>query len=108
MDNEDDIAPHLISLYRQLWLLSQEALSLLILKIINSLYEVEREAKEMSHKERYELRQKKSKPLLEELYAMLQNAKSKEPPKNKLGQAIQYALNQWHLLSWGGWDERMI
>lgn len=70
----------------------------LILKIIGGLYEVEREAKAMNHKERYELRQEKSKPLLEELYAMLQNGKSKAPPKNKLGQAIQYALNQWPYL----------
>lgn len=30
---------------------------------------------------------------------MLENAKTKAPPKNKLGQAIQYALNQWQYLS---------
>jgi hypothetical protein len=71
----------------------------IILNIIGRLYAVEREAKEMSQKERYELRQAKAKPILEELHNMLKNAKPKTPPKSKLGMAIQYALNQWSYLS---------
>jgi len=71
----------------------------IILKIIAQLYEIENESKELSHRERYELRQSKSKPLLNELSAMLENTKDKAPPKNKLGMAIQYALNQWPYLS---------
>ena len=71
----------------------------IILNVIGRLYAVEREAKEMSHKERYELRQAKAKPILEELHNMLKNAKPKTPPKSKLGMGIQYALNQWSYLS---------
>lgn len=67
-----------------------------MLALIAKLYEVEAEAKGLSHEERKALRQKKSKPVLDLIYARLQ--KINAPPKSALGTAVQYCLNQWEQL----------
>lgn len=68
-----------------------------MLEIINKLYEVEKEAKDKSFIERKDIRQEKSKPLLELILSKLQ--KINAPPQSALGKAAQYALNQWPYLS---------
>ena len=65
------------------------------------LYEIESRAK----KEKYddakllEARQKEAKPILEEIKTVLDEYKNQVLPKNPMGKAITYALNQWDALS---------
>ncbi len=61
-----------------------------VLTYFKALYVAERNAKALSVDERYQLRQSKSKPILEELFAYLEQAAPTVPPKSKLGQAIEY------------------
>ncbi len=63
---------------------------------INKLYEIEREAKEMSFAERKGYRQEKSKPVLEIIKTEI--TKIDAPPKSLLGVAITYLTNQWPYL----------
>jgi len=76
---------------------------------ISRLYAVEREAKTLIgddglttehawddwHRARYELRQEKSLPILEEFHDWLNTAKSNVLPKSPVGQAIGYVLPRW-------------
>jgi transposase len=67
-----------------------------MLTIIGKLYDIEEEAKNKPYSERKLLRQKRSKPILELIYARLQ--KINAPSQSALGKAVQYALNQWSSL----------
>jgi transposase len=60
---------------------------------INRLYEIEREAKEMSFAERKSHREEHAKPVLDFIHEEI--LKSDAPPKSLLGVAITYAKNQW-------------
>ena len=62
-----------------------------IFALINKLYKVERDAENMSFDERYHLRQKDSKPILNEIYRILSG--SSPFPKSLLGKAVYYAIN---------------
>ena len=78
-----------------------------VLKLIGELYRIEREYKERCKKEkrpidfeeRRLLRQKKSKPVLDNLKQFLDQLALATLPKCPLGKALQYALPQWHQLS---------
>ena len=65
---------------------------------IGMLYDVERDAKSLSHEKRRALRQEKSVPVLDALFAWCKNQFSLDPsrptvlPKGPMGQAINYAL----------------
>ena len=61
------------------------------------LYKIEREAKnaEMTPTQRYELRQKEAKPLLEKLKLWLDSGLPTVLPKSPLGGAFNYCLNRW-------------
>ena len=63
---------------------------------INRLYEIEREAKNMTFAERREYRQKNAKPILDFIHEELVSIYA--PPKSLLGVAITYAKNQWPYL----------
>lgn len=73
-----------------------------VLAEIQKLYAIERKArsKELDYDEREELRNKESKPILQDLKAwLLDNApesNNKILPKSKIGKAISYALGMWH------------
>jgi len=73
-----------------------------VLSEIQKIYATERKARNegLDHDEREELRNKESKPVLQELKAwLLENApesNSKVVPKSKIGKAISYALSMWH------------
>jgi len=71
-----------------------------ILMHIRKLYAIEKEADEqkLSFEARYLLRQKESRPVLEKIKGLLDEAINRTPPKGLLGQAIGYALNQWERL----------
>lgn len=67
-----------------------------LLAPINRLYEIEREAKEMSFAERKAYRHEETKPVLDFIYEEIM--KIDAPPKSLLGVAITYAKNQWRYL----------
>ena len=48
---------------------------------------------------RYLTRQEKSLPLLNQLHTLLEKSVQQVLPKTKLGEAIQYCLNQWEKLA---------
>lgn len=63
---------------------------------INRLYEIEREAKEMSAAERKAYRQENAKPVLD--FILEEIIKINAPPKSLLGIATTYTTNQWSYL----------
>lgn len=65
---------------------------------IQKLYRVETQLKEENAATRYTQRQEKSLPLLNQLETWLTKSAQQVLPKTKLGEAIQYCLNQWHKL----------
>lgn len=72
-----------------------------IIGVIKGLYKIESEIKEekLTPEEVKIIRQEKSKPILMELKKRLQNLKLMVPPKNPLGEAIGYSLNNWKALT---------
>jgi len=70
------------------------------LDYIGNLYRIEKEARrrELDAAHIYQLRQKKSKPLLDEFKDWLEANKPLTPPKGLLGQAISYTLANWQKL----------
>ena len=68
-----------------------------VIAMMAKLYAVEKEAREAgaSPEEREELRQKRSRPITEELKARIEKLSRKSLPSSKLGEACTYALNQW-------------
>ena len=65
---------------------------------IQKLYRVETQLKEETAATRYAQRQEKSLPLLNQFETWLIKSAQQVLPKTKLGEAIQYCLNQWHKL----------
>ena len=67
---------------------------------IRKLYRIEKEAREkgMSAEEVYQVRQQKSKPILNKFEQWLKRTALQTPPNGLLGKAVAYALNQWHRL----------
>jgi transposase len=63
--------------------------------LIGALFRVERQAKDFSVKQRLELRQDKSAPVLAKLREKLLEWKEQQLPKHPMAEAINYALNQW-------------
>ncbi len=61
-----------------------------------SLYKIENDIKECSISEKYEIRQQKSKPILEQMKKWLDEYAVKVAPKTLLGKAIYYALSEWN------------
>ncbi|UCE57047.1 MAG: IS66 family transposase [Desulfobacterales bacterium] len=70
------------------------------LDYIGNLYRIEKEAqrRELDAVQIYQLRQEKSKPLLDEFKDWLEAKKPLTPPKGLLGQAISYTLANWKKL----------
>ncbi len=71
------------------------------LEFFRRLYALEKRAREadLSAQGRYELREKQAPPILAEFKQWLEEYLPKVPPRQKLGQAIQYALNNWKELN---------
>ena len=71
-----------------------------MLAYIQLLYEVEREARQgqLNAEQRRELRQTKSRPILEDIKNYLQTEKPKVLPKSPIGDAIDYTLSNWRAL----------
>lgn len=67
------------------------------LRIFKELYKVEREAKnnQLTPEQRYQLRQEKSKPLMEKFKAWLDKIYPTVLPKSSLGNAVNYCIKYW-------------
>ena len=65
---------------------------------IQKLYRLETQLKDKTVEERYITRQEKSVLLLSQLHMWLMKSAQQVLPKTKLGEAIQYCLNQWKKL----------
>jgi transposase len=62
------------------------------------LYALEADIKDLNDEERVRERQERSVPLLARFHAWLEEQRAQVLPKSPLGQAVQYALNQWAAL----------
>ena len=65
------------------------------LNLIAQLYATERKAKDFSARDRYDLRQKRAKPILDEFEKWLQDQQHRTTPKSPIGKAINYTINLW-------------
>jgi len=74
--------------------------STVMLAYIRLLYDVEREARDrkLQGEARRALRQKKSKPILEDIHAYLERERPHVLPKSPEGEAIAYTLSNWKAL----------
>ena len=64
----------------------------------DDLFKIEREIKDQSFDKRYEVRNKKAKPILDEFRDWLDSVQPYVAPKSKIGGAINYSINQWECL----------
>jgi len=69
------------------------------LEFCNRLFAIERDLEHMSPDERFEARQKRSRPVLDAFSAWLQARSPQTLPKTAFGQAVTYCLNQWDKLT---------
>jgi transposase len=67
------------------------------LRFFKELYKIEREAKnnQLKPEERYQLRQEKSKPLMEKFKAWLDKIQPTVLPQSSLGKAVNYCIKYW-------------
>ena len=65
------------------------------LGMIQKLYRIEAEIKHKTIKEKQQIRQEKSAPLLDQYRTWLDKSAGQVPPKSTLGNAISYNLRQW-------------
>jgi transposase len=72
--------------------------ALFYLQWYKKLYALDEVAKKknLSSEEITKLRQNKSKPIMDKMYAWLKEKGSLVPPKSDLGKAIKYSLNNWN------------
>ena len=69
-----------------------------VLSLIGNLYGIESNIKTKTSDEKHQVRQGKSKPILDKINTWGTNNKEKIPPKSKLGEALTYWHNQAHKL----------
>lgn len=69
------------------------------LSYVQRLYEIETRAKELDPREREDLREAESQPILKEFKEWLDIQATKALPKSPIGDAIGYALNHWRALT---------
>lgn len=68
------------------------------LKMIKTLYKIERDAAGLTPSERKALRDEQAQPVIDQLRRWLTIEKPREPPKTALGKAMTYLKNQWPYL----------
>lgn len=69
------------------------------LTFCNQLFAIERELRDCTPEKRHEVRQERSRPVLDAYLAWLRQQRSRTLPKSLLGEAIGYSLNQWDKLT---------
>jgi transposase len=66
---------------------------------IRELYQVERDTKKRDASDRREMRHEKSKPILDKIEKWLDAQQGAILPKSAIGEAVQYARNNWKALT---------
>lgn len=69
------------------------------LQLIQQLYDIERDAKEFTPEARTQLRQQRSKPILDALHQWLMTHRQKVPNGSATAKAIDYSLKRWQALT---------
>lgn len=69
------------------------------LEMIRQLYAIEAVCQELTPEQRKCVRQDQSAPVLEKLRVWMEDQKARVLPKSAVGEAIEYALNQWAALT---------
>jgi len=77
----------------------QPALAHAFLERIQALYQIEKKLRGQSPEHRFDVRQKQSRPVIDELKAWLDQNAPKVVPKGTLGKAVHYTRNQWSILT---------
>ena len=70
-----------------------------VLFLISKLYDVEEKARSFTPKDRLAIRQRLSRPVLEDIHEYLIELRGQVLPKSPAGAAVRYALNQWTALT---------
>lgn len=73
----------------------QNGKGMVAINLIQKLYRLEKQIRDLPPEERYAQRQAKARPVLEAFKAWLDKSAAQGLPKSKMGQAVQYCLNQW-------------
>ena len=68
------------------------------LTMINKLYGIERELKDVSDEQRFINRQEKSLPILSQLKSWLDKTQPQVTPQSVLGKAVNYVTSNWSRL----------
>ena len=66
---------------------------------IQQLYAIEKRIQGKTPEEKHQIRQDKAVPLLNKFRVWLEKSSLQVTPKSKMGDAINYSLNQWHKLT---------
>jgi len=68
-------------------------------KYCNDLFDIEREIRDKPFADRFEIRNKRAAPILNEFLIWLESVRPHISTKSKIGSAVSYALNQWKYLT---------
>jgi transposase len=85
--------------FNDLWVNHQSALAEEALQLFGKLYDVEREARELSAEERQRIRQLQSQPIADKLREWLLLQRQKATDGTAIAKAIDYSLGRWKALT---------
>jgi len=85
--------------FHELWANHSSTLAEQALKLFGTLYDIERETKDLAHDERQRIRQLKSRPAADLLHAWLIANRQKVPDGSATAKAIDYSLKRWPALT---------
>jgi transposase len=85
--------------FSDLWINHKSPLAEEALKLFGQLYDVEREARELSAEQRHRLRQLQSKPIADKLREWLLLQRRQATDGTAIAEAIDYSLGRWQALT---------
>ena len=85
--------------FHDLWVNHQSAVAEEALKLFGQLYDVEREARELSAEQRQRMRQLQSRPIADKLREWLLLQRQKVTDGTAIAKAIDYSLGRWEALT---------
>jgi transposase len=85
--------------FHELWANHASKLGEQALKLLQPLYDIEREASSLSAEQRWRMRQEKSKPMAKTLHEWLAAQRELVPKGSATAKAIDYSLNRWAALT---------
>ena len=85
--------------FNELWVNHQSPVAEAALKLFGALYEIEREARELSVDQRQRLRQRQSRPIADKLREWLLLTRQKTTDGTAMAKAIDYSLGRWEALT---------